>query len=381
MKDEFLSTLSHELRTPLTAIVGWIYLLRGGRLDDPARARALDAIDRNAGAQAQVISDILDLSRIVGAKFRLDVRPIQIAPVVAAAIETLMPAANARGIKVQTVLDPSAGLVSGDTDRLRQVVWNLVSNAIKFTPRGGHVTARVERADPNVVITVEDSGAGMSPDVLPHVFERFRQGDSSNTRSHGGLGLGLAVVRHLVELHGGQVTASSAGEGQGSTFTVTVPLLDPAEAASGDRDEGAPAATDELPDDAPRLDGVRVLVVDRNDEVREVISRILRLSGADVDAVASSADALTCFARNVPDVLVSAIDMEGETGYSLLRKVRSLPLDVGGAVPAAALTAYSRTEDRVRALRAGFQMYMAKPVQPAELLAVVATLADLRRRR
>jgi hypothetical protein len=232
-----------------------------------------------------------------------------------------------------------------------------------------------------VVITVEDSGAGMSPDVLPHVFERFRQGDSSNTRSHGGLGLGLAVVRHLVELHGGQVAASSAGEGQGSTFTVTVPLLDPVEAATGDRDEGPSAATDELPDDAPRLDGVRVLVVDHNDEVREVISRILRLSGADVDAVASPADALTSFARNVPDVLVSAIDMEGETGYSLLRKVRSLPLDVGGAVPAAALTAYSRTEDRVRALRAGFQMYMSKPVQPAELLAVVATLADLKRRR
>jgi PAS domain S-box-containing protein len=381
VKDEFLSTLSHELRTPLTAIVGWIYLLRGGRLDQAAQTRALDAIDRNAGAQEQVISDILDLSRIVGAKFRLDVRPIQIAPVVAAAIETLMPAANARGIKVQTVLDPSAGLVSGDTDRLRQVVWNLVSNAVKFTPRGGHVTARVERADPNVVITVEDSGAGMSPDVLPHVFERFRQGDSSNTRSHGGLGLGLAVVRHLVELHGGQVAASSAGEGQGSTFTVTVPLLDPVEAATGDRDEGPSAATDELPDDAPRLDGVRVLVVDHNDEVREVISRILRLSGADVDAVASPADALTSFARNVPDVLVSAIDMEGETGYSLLRKVRSLPLDVGGAVPAAALTAYSRTEDRVRALRAGFQMYMSKPVQPAELLAVVATLADLKRRR
>ncbi len=381
VKDEFLSTLSHELRTPLTAIVGWIYLLRGGRLDDPARTRALDAIDRNAGAQAQVISDILDLSRIVGAKFRLDVRPIQIAPVVAAAIETLMPAANARGIKVQTVLDPSAGLVSGDTDRLRQVVWNLVSNAIKFTPKGGHVTARVERADPNVVITVEDSGAGISPQVLPHVFERFRQGDSSNTRAHGGLGLGLAVVRHLVELHGGQVSASSAGEGQGSTFTVTVPLLDPAEAARGDRDQGAPAATEDLPDDAPRLDGVRVLVVDRNEEVREVISRILRLGGADVDTVGSTAEALTLFARNVPDVLVSAIDMEGETGYSLLRKVRSLPRDVGGAVPAAALTAYSRTEDRVRALRAGFQMYMAKPVQPAELLAVVATLADLTRRR
>ena len=379
VKDEFLSTLSHELRTPLTAIVGWIYLLRGGRLDDPAKARALDAIDRNAGSQAQVISDILDLSRIVGAKFRLEVRPIQVAPVVAAAMKTLMPAANARGIKVQTVLDPSAGPVSGDTDRLRQVVWNLVSNAIKFTPKGGHVTVRVERHDPNVVITVQDSGAGISAQVLPHVFERFRQGDSSNTRSHGGLGLGLAVVRHLVELHGGQVTASSAGEGHGATFTITVPLLASAP-ASGDHGQSLPVVTDELPDDAPRLDGVHVLVVDRSAEVRALVSRVLRLSGAEVNAVDSAAAALSCFAVSVPDVLVSAIDMEGETGYSLLRKVRSLPRDVGGAIPAAALTTYSRTEDRVRALRAGFQMYMAKPIQPAELLAVVATLADMRRR-
>ena len=379
VKDEFLSTLSHEMRTPLTAIVGWIYLLRGGRLDDSARARALDAIDRNAGAQSQLISDILDLSRIVGAKFRLEVRPIQVAPVVAAAIETLMPAANARGIKVQTVLDPSAGLVSGDTDRLRQVVWNLVSNAIKFTPKGGRVIARVERADPNVVISIEDSGVGISPEVLPHVFERFRQGDSSNTRNHGGLGLGLAVVRHLVELHGGQVTASSAGEGEGATFTVTLPLLDPADGVTGDREDDAPAASDELPDDAPRLDGLRVLVVDPSDDVREVVCRILRLCGAEVDTVGSAADALTSFARNVPDVLVTALDMEGETGYSLLRKVRSLPRDVGGAVPAAAFTAYSRTEDRIRALRAGFQMYLPKPVQPVELLAVVAALGDLRR--
>ena len=381
VKDEFLSTLSHELRTPLTAIVGWIYLLRGGRLDDPARVRALDAIDRNAGAQAQLISDILDLSRIVGAKFHLDVRPIQVAPVVASAMETLMPAANARRIKVQTVLDPSAGLVSGDTDRLRQVVWNLLSNAIKFTPKGGTVTARVERVEPNIVVTIADTGVGISAEVLPHVFERFRQGDSSNTRSHGGLGLGLAVVRHLVELHGGHVTASSAGEGQGATFTVTIPLLDQADTATGDRGAGGAAATDELPDDATRLDGVRVLVVDPGEEVRASVSRILRLGGAEVDAVDSAADALTAFARSVPDVLVSAIDMEGETGYSLLRKVRSLPRDVGGAVPAAALTAHSRSDDRVRALRAGFQMHLARPVQPAELLAVVAALADLNRRR
>jgi len=378
VKDEFLSTLSHELRTPLTAIVGWIYLLRGGRLDDSGRARALDAIDRNAGAQAQVISDILDLSRIVGARFRLDVRPMEVAPVMAAAIETLMPAANARGIKVQTILDPSAGLVSGDTDRLRQVIWNLFSNAIKFTPKGGRVTARVERVDQNVVITVEDSGVGISADVLPHVFERFRQGDSSNTRNHGGLGLGLAVVRHLVELHGGQVTASSDGETQGSRFTVRIPLLDPVP-ASRDRGEAAAAAISEMPEDTQRLDGVRVLVVDGSDDVRRVVASILRESGAEVEAAASVAEALTCFARNAPDVLVSAVDMDGETGYSLLRKIRSLPRDVGGSVPAAALTTYSRTEDRVSALRAGFQMYVAKPVQPAELVAVVAALAERRR--
>jgi len=376
VKDEFLSTLSHELRTPLTAIVGWIYLLRGGRLDDPGKARALDAIDRNAGAQSQVIADILDLSRIVGAKFRLDVRPIELAPVVAAAIETLMPAANARGITVQPVLDPSAGPVSGDTDRLRQVFWNLVSNAIKFTPKGGRVTVRVTRVAQNVVITVQDSGVGISPQVMPHVFERFRQGDSSNTRNHGGLGLGLAVVRHLVELHGGQVAASSTGEGQGSTFTVTIPLLDPAPMSGKRPDEAGPAADDEVPDDATRLDGLRVLVVDPAEDVRELAARILRLGGAAVDAVGSVTDALTCLAGNVPDVLVSAIDMEGETGYSLLRKVRSLPRDVGGAVPAVALTTYSRSEDRVSALRAGFQMHMSKPVQPAELLAVVAALAD-----
>jgi CheY-like chemotaxis protein len=290
-----------------------------------------------------------------------------------------MPAANARGIKVVAVLDPSAGLVSGDTDRLRQIVWNLVSNAIKFSEKGGRVTVRVMRVDPNVVISVEDLGVGISRQVLPHVFERFRQGDSSNTRSHGGLGLGLAVVRHLVELHGGQVTASSAGEGQGATFTVTLPLLDPADVVGVDGRQDEPAAEDELPEDSPRLDGLRVLVVDGSEETRGVVAHILRRSGAEVDAVGSASDALTCFARTVPDVLLSAIDMEGETGYSLLRKVRSLPRDVGGAVPAAALTAYSRTEDRVRVLRAGFQMYASKPVQAAELLAVVAALADLRR--
>jgi CheY-like chemotaxis protein len=309
------------------------------------------------------------------------VRPIQLAPVVAAAIDTLMPAANARGITVQTNLDPTAGLVSGDTDRLRQVVWNLLSNAIKFTPKGGRITVRLERAALNAVIAVEDTGVGISPHIVPHVFERFRQGDSSNTRSHGGLGLGLAVVRHLVELHGGQVAAASPGEGQGAVFTVTLPLLDPKEVVATDRTGRSAIASEELPDDAPRLDGLKVLIVDRSEEVRDVVCRILKLTGAEVDTADSVGAAMTAIARHVPDVLVSEIDMEGETGYSLIRKVRSLPVDMGGALPAAALTAYSRIEDRVRALRSGFQMHMGKPIQPAELIAVVASLAELHRRR
>jgi PAS domain S-box-containing protein len=377
VKDEFLSTLSHELRTPLTAIVGWTYLLRGGRLDEATATRGLEAIERNAAAQAQVISDILDLSRMVGAMFRLNVRTLQLAPVVAAAIEPLMPAATAKSLRIQTVLDPSAGLVAGDPDRLRQIVWNLVSNAVKFTPRAGRITVRVERDAPTGVrLVVEDTGEGISRDFLPHVFERFRQGDSSNTRSHGGLGLGLAVARHLVELHGGTIDARSEGEGRGATFTVTLPIVDPAQlppAAPAPLLE--PAQTTSLMADAPDLRGVRVLVVDDGEDVREVVSAVLAHCGAEVQAVGTAGEALYALAEFAPDVLVSEVEMRGETGFSLIQKVRALPADRGGRVPAAALSAYSRTDDRVQALLAGFQIHVPKPIQPTELVAVVASLA------
>ena len=380
VKDEFLSTLSHELRTPLTAIVGWTYLLRGGRLDEATATRGLEAIERNAAAQAQVISDILDLSRMVGAKFRLNVRPLQLAPIAAAALEPLMPAANAKGLKVQTLLDPAAGLVVGDPDRLRQVVWNLAANAVKFTPRGGRVTVRVERLPhADVRLVVEDTGEGISADFLPHVFERFRQGDASNTRSHGGLGLGLAVVRHLVELHGGTIEARSEGEGHGATFTVVLPVADPAPlppaAPAPAGAAGAAVPTAWLPADAPDLSGVRVLVVDDGEDVREVVSVVLGQCGAEVRAVGTASEGLDALASFAPHVLVSEVEMRGETGFSLMQKVRALPPERGGLVPAAALSAYGRTDDRVQALLAGFQIHVPKPVQPAELVAVVASLA------
>ena len=377
VKDEFLSTLSHELRTPLTAIVGWTYLLRGGRLDEATASRGLDAIERNAAAQARVISDILDLSRMVGAKFRLNIRTLQLAPVVAAAIEPLIPAATAKNLRIQTVLDPSAGLVAGDPDRLRQIVWNLVSNAVKFTPRSGRVTIRVERDPPTGVrLVVEDTGAGISREFLPHVFERFRQGDSSNTRSHGGLGLGLAVARHLVELHGGTIDARSEGEGRGATFTVTLPIADPAQLPpAAPAPVGEPRQTTSLMADAPDLRGVRVLVVDDGEDVRDVVSAVLGQCGAEVQAVGTAGEALEALAQFAPDVLVSEVEMRGETGFSLIQKVRALPADRGGRVPAAALSAYSRTDDRVQALLAGFQIHVPKPIQPTELVAVVASLA------
>jgi PAS domain S-box-containing protein len=377
VKDEFLSMLSHELRTPLTAIVGWTYLLRGGRLDEATARRGLDAIERNAAAQAQVISDILDLSRMVGAKFRLNVRPVQLAPVAAAAIDPLIPAATAKSLKLQTVLDPGAGLVVGDPDRLRQVVWNLVSNAVKFTPQGGRITVRVERNPPaGVRLVVEDTGEGISADFLPHVFERFQQGDSSNTRSHGGLGLGLAVARHVVELHGGTIEARSEGEGKGAVFTVVLPLVDPAQLPpAAPAPVGDAAQTASLMADAPDLGGVRVLVVDDGEDVREVVSTVLGQCGAEVRSVGTAGEALDLLSSFAPHVLVSEVEMRGETGFSLIQKVRALPAERGGLVPAAALSAYGRTDDRVQALLAGFQIHLPKPVQPKELVAVVASLA------
>ena len=376
---ELLSTLSHELRTPLTAIVGWAYLLRMGGLDEPTARRALDTIERNAKAQAQKISDILDVSKIATGKLRLNLRAMDLPVAIVAAVDAAMPAANAKGIRVQTVLDPTAGPVWGDPDRLQQVVWNLLSNAVKFTSPGGTVQVRLARRDSHAAIMVEDTGTGIRADFLPHVFERFRQGDETSTRAHGGMGLGLAVVRYLVEMHGGSVSVSSPGTGKGAAFTVTLPVATP-----GAR-EGAgapPQALAELPHgedafaDAPRLHGVRVLVCVSDGDDREAMAGILKKSGAEVAAVGSPDEALRTMAQNPAQVLLSEVDAAGGDGYALLRQVRTLPAERGGRVPAVAVMTYGRSEDRIRALREGFQLYVAKPVHPAELITVVASLAE-----
>ncbi len=375
LKDEFLATVSHELRTPLTAILGWATMLRGNKFDEATAASALETIERNARAQSQLIEDLMDVSRIITGKLRLDVRPVDLASVVEAAVEAVRPAAEAKGIRLQRVLDTYAGPVPGDPVRLQQVVWNLLSNAIKFTPKGGRVQVRLERVNSHVEIVVSDTGPGISPDFLPHAFERFRQADAAITRKHGGLGLGLAIVRHLVELHGGAVSVESGGEGQGATFSVQLPLMIVhGEVVAEERRH--PRA--EAPGEAlcrPQLDGLRVLVVDDERDARLMLKAMLAQCGAEVAEADSAAGALAAFEEFRPDVLVSDIGMPEEDGYSLIRKIRALAPERGGRTPAAALTAYAGVEDRKRALLAGYQVHVPKPVDPTELLAVVASLA------
>ncbi|HVR70163.1 MAG TPA: ATP-binding protein [Vicinamibacteria bacterium] len=380
-KDQFLATLSHELRTPLTSIVGWVYLLRSGQLDSDTVNRGLETIERNAMLQAQLVSDILDMSRIIAARFRLVVRPVDLTPLVAAAIDSLMPAARAKNLHVQPILDPSAGRVLGDPDRLQQVFWNLLSNAIKFTPEGGRVQVKLAVAEGSAEVTVEDDGVGIPSDFLSHVFELFRQRDSSNTRAHGGLGLGLSVVRHLVELHGGTVRAESAGEGKGARFAVRLPLLREGDGLAAHPDPAPPADVEPPVPDLPSLEGVGVLVVDAGAAVREVITDVLRRSGARVEGAGTAQEGLETVVRARPDVILTELDLPDESGYALLRKVRSLPDDAGGRTPAAVITTRARVEDRVEALLAGFQMHLDKPVRPAELVAVVANLAGRTRAR
>ncbi|MBV9468453.1 MAG: PAS domain S-box protein [Abitibacteriaceae bacterium] len=378
MKDEFLATISHELRTPLNAILGWSRMLGDSRLGETERAQAIEAIQRNAHLQTQLIEDLLDVSRIITGKLRLEARPTDLSAVVEAAVESVLPAAQAKDIRLQRVLDSGTNLVSGDPNRLQQVVWNLLSNAIKFTPKGGRVQVRLERVNSHIEIIVTDSGQGISPQVLPYVFDRFRQADSAMTRQHGGLGLGLAIVRHLVELHGGTVEAESAGEGQGATFTVRLPLIAVRSAeVSSERGEERehPTGGQGVPFDcAPELEGLHVLVVDDEEEGRTIVTLVLEKCGAKVTAVNNAADALRILQEQRPDVLISDLGMPGEDGYSLIKKVRALPAEQGGQTPAAALTAYARVEDRMRVLRAGFQIHLPKPVEPAELIAVVANL-------
>ena len=379
MKDEFLATLSHELRTPLNAILGWTQVLR----DDPANTEDINAglltIERNARAQTQIIEDLLDMSKIISGKVRLDVQRLDLDQVVAASVETMRPAATAKGIRLQALIDPQARMISGDPNRLQQVFWNLLSNAIKFTPKGGKVQVILERVNSHLEVSVSDSGEGIASEFLPQVFGRFQQADASTTRKHGGLGLGLAIVKQLVELHGGSIQAESAGLGQGATFRVALPLsaAQPVPGASEPERQHPQAGGTfiAIPSDLLHLSGVKVLVVDDEADARELVKRLLVDREAIVETADSVAAALELVQSQRPDVLVSDIGMPGEDGYALIRKVRSLPPEKGGNTPAVALTAYARPEDRFKVILAGFQMHLAKPVEAAELLAQVASLA------
>jgi PAS domain S-box-containing protein len=381
LKDEFLATLSHELRTPLTAVLGWTRLLGTGQLDEATARRALETIERNALSQVQLIDDILDVSRVIRGKLRLNVRATDLVPVIEAAVDSVRPAAEAKGIRLQVILDPQAGHISGDPDRLQQVVWNLLSNAIKFTPKEGRVQVVLSRINSHLEVTVSDTGQGIPEEFLPYVFDRFRQADPTPTRAHGGLGLGLAIVRHLVELHGGGVRAESAGAGQGSTFRVLLPLLATARAESAPPGESREAQRERVSsyfaglECPPELDGVRVLLVEDDADSRELLVMVLEHCRAEVVAAPGSEEALRALEGWRPDVIISDIEMPGEDGYTFIRRLRALPAGRGGDTPAAALTADARAEDRMRALVAGFQLHVPKPVEPAELVTVVASLA------
>jgi len=375
VKDEFLATLSHELRTPIHAVVGWAYLLKQGTLSRGQLAKASDTILRNSQLQIRLIDDLLDVSRIIGGKLDLNLAAINVADVVQQALDIVQPAALAKDIDLRTSLSHDAVLV-GDADRLRQVVWNLLSNAVKFTPKHGWVQVRGEKKESQIHLTVSDSGMGIEPEFLPHLFERFTQADSSTTRRHGGLGLGLAIVRHIVELHGGTVSAASEGKDKGATFRVTLPIRAVAEPLDGDEklrrtDEEAEKAVEPL-----ALQGIRVLVVDDEPDARTLVEAVLRQYGAVVRAAGSAQEAFQEVRRWRPNVLVADIGMPVEDGYSLLRRVRALSASEGGSVPAAALTAYAQDEDRQRAFAAGFQEHVAKPVPPERLASVVARLAS-----
>jgi len=376
LKDDFLATLSHELRSPLNAMLGWLTLLRTRKFDEAAKTRALETIERNARTQAQLVEDILDVSRIIRGQLRLNVRPVALVPVIESALDTVRPAADAKSIRLQSVLDPAAGPVSGDSDRLQQIIWNLLTNAVKFTPKGGRVQICLERINSHVEITVTDTGQGISAEFLPYVFDRFRQADGSITRSYNGLGLGLAIVRHLVELHGGTVHAESAGKGLGARFTVKLPLM-AVTTKDSEHERVHPTVGGRVSfENSPSLKGLRILVVDDEADARELLIQILKESGVEVVAVATAEEAIRVLTEQASrlDVLVSDIGMPNQDGYSLLRRVRSLPPEMGGQIPAVALTAYARTEDRRAAFLAGFQSHLAKPVELAELIAVIANL-------
>jgi signal transduction histidine kinase/ActR/RegA family two-component response regulator len=369
LKDEFLMTLSHELRTPLTAIYGWVRMLATDVIPPTERGRALATVERNALAQARLIDDLLDVSRAISGKLRLEPRPVNLAEIVRAAVDTVMPAVDAKGIQLRATVDETTGVIVADPDRVQQIVWNLLSNAIKFTPADGTIDLVVTRAGNDIEIVVRDTGIGIHPEFVPYVFERFRQADVGSRRQYGGLGLGLAIVRHLVELHGGSVRAESAGEGLGATFRIVLP----ARAVQRDVEPLAPAMPESQRGVAgSRLDGVRVLIVDDEADARELFGSILRGAGADLDVAESAAAALEIMAARPPRVLVTDIEMPGRDGYELLEAARrTVP---GYPFAAIALTAYAREADKRRSLAAGFDLHLAKPIEPADLILAVASL-------
>ncbi|WP_179228330.1 hybrid sensor histidine kinase/response regulator [Leptolyngbya ohadii] len=380
LKDEFLATVSHELRTPLNAILGWSTMLRSKKLDEAMANRALETIERNARVQNQLIEDLLDISRIISGKLRLNVRPVVLVSVIEAAIDSIRPAADAKNIRIQSVLDPDAGPISGDSDRLQQVFWNLLSNAVKFTPKGGRVQIRLERINSHIEVIVSDTGQGIRPDFLPYAFDRLQQADSSTTRVHGGLGLGLAIVRHLVELHGGSVRADSDGEGKGATFTVVLPITI-FRPASSDTERVHPTVSDQVPlIQTLQLEGLTVLVVDDEPDARELLAELLQQNGAKVVTAGSAIEALAIVSQSTPgqrpNILVSDIGMPEKDGYTLIQEIRKLAPEQGGKILAIALTAYARTEDRIKALSSGFNSHVPKPVEPAEFITVVANLVN-----
>jgi PAS domain S-box-containing protein len=374
MKDEFLAVLSHELRTPLNAIVGYARLLRGGILSEDKIDRGLETLERNATALTQIVEDVLDVSRIVSGKIRLDVQPIDLPFIIDNAVATVQPAADAKGVRLQTTIDPRVGPVSGDRDRLQQVVWNLLTNAVKFTPRGGRVQIVLQRVNSHVEIAVSDTGIGIRPDFLPYVFDRFRQADGAITRKAGGLGLGLAIVRHIVEMHGGTVDASSPGEAMGATFRVRLPVMIVHPAPAGERREHPRAERLERLTGLGDLTGIRVLAVDDEEDALALLRVVLEAAGAEVTTVGSPFAALQQIADVCPHALVVDLGMPGMDGFELIRQIRSSANAAVRDVPAAALTAFARSEDRTKALRSGFELHLAKPVDPGELVASVATL-------
>ncbi|MBA3948511.1 MAG: response regulator [Acidobacteria bacterium] len=374
VKDEFLATLSHELRTPLNAILGWARVLRTGGKDRNDLLKGLETIERNARAQTRLIEDLLDMSSIVSGKLRLDIQPVMPAALIESALETVMPAADAKGIRIERALDPAAGPISGDPNRLQQVAWNLLSNAIKFTPRDGKIQILLERVNSHIEICVADTGIGIKPELLPALFERFRQGDASTTRHYGGLGLGLSIVKNIVELHGGTVRIESPGEGLGTTVIVHLPLT-VVRRAPGERQHPETSAAEAEPMMAGELAGLHIVVVDDQEDARDLIQRVLEGSGATVTTAPGADEAVRAVMSRKTDVLLTDIGMPGADGYELLRRIRALAPEQGGRVPAIALTAFASSDDRTRALRAGFMVHLSKPIDPAELSAALASVA------